>query len=220
MLQTLTCRDVFCVRESQGGLLARAFVTKFNNPPVYNLVAISGPQAGVGLCPDIDFPIVKTVCAGGAPVLGIYDWPRCSFCDFWKGESEKQYLSKSRYLAELNNDGPTKKQKYIENMKSLNFYMASAGSDDHVVQPRESAWHTYWKWGTRKNVQNWRETESYKGDWLGLRTLDEQGKLTFNMYEGKHTSYNQTWWLSTVLPVFNNSLPADPLGRPLPTRRK
>jgi len=95
-------------------------------------------------------------------------------------------------------------------MKSLNFYMASAGSDDKVVQPRESAWHTFWPWGgpqKEEAVMDWRKTDSYKGDWLGLKTLDEQGKLDFNMYEGGHTAYNDTWWLSTVLPVFNNKLP-------------
>ena len=40
--------------ESQGALLARAYVTTSNNPPVHNLVAICGPQAGVGECPTID----------------------------------------------------------------------------------------------------------------------------------------------------------------------
>ena len=39
--------------ESQGGLLARSFVTQINDPPVFNLVAISGPQAGVGMCPEV-----------------------------------------------------------------------------------------------------------------------------------------------------------------------
>ena len=68
-LPSIHCRTIHC-SESQGGLLSRAFVTKINNPPVHNLVAISGPQAGVGLCPDIDFPIIKTVCASGAPVSG------------------------------------------------------------------------------------------------------------------------------------------------------
>jgi palmitoyl-protein thioesterase len=196
--------------ESQGGLVARTYVSQFNDPPVYNLVAISGPQAGVGMCPDVDMPILKTVCADGAPVLGIYWWPRCSFCNFWKGQDKAEYLAKSEWLAEVNNDkqqgGNTT---HAANMRSLNFYMASAGSDDHVVQPRESAWHTFWPWGgDRTKVTPWRETESYLGDWLGLKTLDAQGKLAFNMYTGGHTKYNSSWWLSTVLPVFNNKLPS------------
>jgi palmitoyl-protein thioesterase len=196
--------------ESQGGLLARSYVTMHNDPPVYNLVAISGPQAGVGMCPEVDFPVAKTICAGGAPVLGVYSWPDCSFCDFWKGLDEKEYLKKSNWLAAVNNDRPDKVASHAANMKTLNFYMASAGSDDKVVQPRESAWHTFWKWGGKReqaDIVDWRETESYKGDWLGLQTLDKQGKLEFNMYEGTHTSYNKTWWQSTVMPVFKSKLP-------------
>jgi len=109
----------------------------------------------------------------------------------------------------VNNALDEKDPSIAERMKSLNFYMASAGSDDKVVQPRESAWHTFWPWGGPQKesaVMDWRKTDSYKGDWLGLKTLDAQGKLAFNMYEGGHTKYNSSWWLATVLPVFNNKL--------------
>jgi palmitoyl-protein thioesterase len=197
--------------ESQGGLQARAYVTLDNDPPVHNLVAISGPQEGVGLCPTLDMPIIKQICADGAPILDIYHWPKCSFCDFWHGLDEKKYLKNNQWLADLNNAKEQKDASKAARMKSLNFYMASAGSDDKVVQPRESAWHTFWPWGgpqTEKAVLDWRQTEGYKGDWLGLKTLDEQGKLEFNMYEGTHTAYNSSWWLATVLPVFNNKLSA------------
>ena len=86
-------------------------------------------------------------------------------------------------------------------------YMASAGSDDKVVQPRESAWHTFYAWGKpRTNVMLLNETDGYKGDWLGLRTLQEQGKLILNMYTGGHTAYQEDWWLQNVLQMFNNTL--------------
>lgn len=195
--------------ESQGGLQARAFVTLTNDPPVYNLVAISGPQEGVGLCPTIDMPVLKQICADGAPIVDIYHWPKCSFCDYWHGLSEAKYLKSNQWLAALNNAHEKKDPAKAARMKSLNFYMASAGSDDKIVQPRESAWHTFWPWGGPQKesaVMDWRQTDGYKGDWLGLQTLDKQGKLEFNMYEGTHTAYNETWWKQVVLPVFNNKL--------------
>ena len=37
-------------------------------------------------------------------------------------------------------------------------------------------------------------------------SLHKAGKLEFNMYEGTHTSYNETWWKSTVMPVFNTTM--------------
>merc|ERR1712086_1134553 len=153
---------------------------------------------------------IKQICADGAPILDIYHWPRCSFCDFWHGLNKETYLKENQWLAMVNNAKVQKDPSITARMKTLNFYMASAGSDDKVVQPRESAWHTFWPWGGPQKesaVLDWRKTESYEGDWLGLKTLDGLGKLEFNMYEGKHTAYNDTWWLSTVLPVFDNTLP-------------
>jgi len=195
--------------ESQGGLEARAYVALHNDPPVHNLIAISGPQEGVGLCPTLDMPIIKQICADGAPIIDIYHWPKCSFCDYWHGLSEDKYLKNSNWLAAVNNAREQKDPQIAERMKSLNFYMASAGSDDKVVQPRESACHTFWPWGGPQKesaVMDWRQTESYKGDWIGLKTLDEQGKLEFNMYKGGHTAYNMSWWETTVLPMFNNKI--------------
>lgn len=91
-------------------------------------------------------------------------------------------------------------------MKSLNAYMASAASGDQVVQPKESAWHSYWQWGgPRSNALLLNQTEGYLGDWLGLRTLDSQGKLTLNMYQGGHLEYEPSWWLANILPMLNNT---------------
>ena len=44
---------------------------------------------------------------------------------------------------------------------------------DETVQPKESAWHLYWSWGDndRSKIMNFNETDTYKHDLLGLRTL-------------------------------------------------
>merc|ERR1712224_771880 len=86
--------------ESQGGLVARVWVGNYNYPKVHNLIAISGPQEGVGLCPETaDIPVVKDVCADGAPILDIYGWPDCSFCNYSrferKGVSAEEQVSVS-----------------------------------------------------------------------------------------------------------------------------
>merc|ERR1719310_1422234 len=105
--------------ESQGGLQARAYVTLHNDPPVHNLVAISGPQEGVGLCPTIDMPVLKQICADGAPIIDIYHWPRCSFCDYWHGLDKAKYLRNSQWLAAVNNAKDQKDEEIVSRMKSL-----------------------------------------------------------------------------------------------------
>lgn len=193
--------------ESQGGLIARVYVSEHNDPPVHNLIAISGPQSGVGACPELNIPVIGPICAGGAGVLDIYDWPHCSFCSFWRGTNRKKYLKRNKWLKIVNNQhDATRDMNRARRMMTLNKYMASAGSDDKVVQPRESAWHTFWHWGGRKNVVPFNETAGFKNDWLGLRTLYNQGKYVMNMYEGTHTSYQKEWWIEEVLPMFDNSL--------------
>ena len=37
---------------SQGNLLIRAYIQKYNDPPVKNYISICGPHNGEGTCPD------------------------------------------------------------------------------------------------------------------------------------------------------------------------
>jgi len=191
--------------ESQGALLARSFVSAVNKPLVYNLVALNGPQAGVGECPKIEVPVIKTMCGTLGTDLDIYHWPFCSFCQYWKGRNESLYLENSEWLAYINGDrkvNPDSRQRMI----SLNKYMATYASKDTVVQPPQSAWHTYWHWNDpwRSSVMQLNETEGYKNDALGLKSLQERGDLILNHFDGDHLKYNMTWWNEHMLPMFDN----------------
>ena len=78
--------------ESQGALLAGTYVSTCNDPPVYNLVALNGPQNGVGECPTIELQPLKEWCGDLGTALDIYDWPFCSFCSYWRGKDQAKYL--------------------------------------------------------------------------------------------------------------------------------
>jgi palmitoyl-protein thioesterase len=192
--------------ESQGALIARVYVSSVNDPPVHNLVALCGPQAGVGVCPTIEENPWKEWCADfGSDIL--YGLPDCSFCSYWKGENEQNYLSKSQWLAKVNNDkANTYNATYRNNMLSLNKYMASVALRDEIVNPPQSAWHTFYEWNDddRTKVVPWNETDGYVHDVLGLKTLHERGDLLLNAFDGPHVTYNMTWWNATVLPMFDN----------------
>ena len=96
-------------------------------------------------------------------------------------------------------------------MRSLNKYMATRALKDKIVLPSESAHHRFWKWGDKDrsegNIAPLEETEGYKNDWLGLKTLNERGDLILNEIDTEHIQYNMTWWRQYVLPMFNNKLP-------------
>ena len=199
--------------ESQGALQARTYVSMYNDPPVYNLVSICGPQAGVGECPTI-VQKWKNLCADAGTMLQIYDWPVCDFCSYWKdNRDETDYQKRSKWLAEVNNEQGSFgaiNETYAKRMRSLNKYMATRALKDEIVLPSESAHHRFWKWGdeTRAegNILPLEETEGYINDWLGLKTLNERGDLILNEIDTAHIKYNMTWWKKHVLPMFNNKL--------------
>ena len=60
--------------------------------------------------------------------------------------------------------------------------------DDETVIPKETGWFVDVN-GTE--VTPLKERQLYKEDWLGLKTLDEAGKLKFEKTEGGHMTLSE-----------------------------
>jgi palmitoyl-protein thioesterase len=90
------------------------------------------------------------------------------------GYHSQPYGAESTYLADLNNERPTKNAAYVRNLVSLNKYVMVRALNDTTVQPSESSHHGFWAWGKAGVVQTMRQTQAYQEDWLGLKTLDSQ----------------------------------------------
>ena len=119
---------------SQGGLILRAYVQKYNQPPVHNLVSICGPQNGVGTCPS---SVPGFVCS--LFELGPYT-AQLSFAGYWKEvKNETAYLSSSTFLADVNNERAIKSALYAKNMASLNAYVTVMALNDTVVIVRPTS---------------------------------------------------------------------------------
>ena len=58
----------------------------------------------------------------------------------------------------------------------------------------------YYAWGSFKTVVPLRKSEGYRGDWLGLRTLDESKKLLTITYAGDHLAFTAEFWEAKILP--------------------
>lgn len=186
---------------SQGGLIVRAYVQRYNNPPVFNLISICGPQDGVGTCPG-GFP--SFIC--DIFELGPYT-AQLSFAGYWKDvRNQTEYLQESTFLADVNNERPQKNATYIQNLLSVNKYVAVMALNDTVVQPKESAQHGFWQWNEQGTVQTIFNTQAYNEDWIGLKTLNEQGKLVLDAFEGEHIRWPESFWVNNILPYFNNTL--------------
>jgi palmitoyl-protein thioesterase len=49
------------------------------------------------------------------------------------------------------------------------------------------------------------QSEGYQGDWMGLKTLDEAGKIHMSSFDGEHIRFTSEYWDSTVLPYLGST---------------
>ena len=58
----------------------------------------------------------------------------------------------------------------------------------------------FYEWGGSGAIVPLRQSDGYKGDYLGLRYLDEAGRLLTLTYEGDHLAFSPHWWAEIVIP--------------------
>jgi len=181
---------------SQGNVLLKAYITRYNDPPVHRFVSICGPLEGVGTCPKNI--LYQAVC----PLWKLDDYGApIAFSDYWKDHTDKaKYLEKSRFLADISNEHDMKNTTYKENYMSLDKLVLVMAEEDSMVVPKESEHHGFWAWGKDKVVVNMTSYDGYVGDYLGLQTLDKQGKVDRLSFKGDHLRFNNSFWENTILP--------------------
>ena len=74
--------------------------------------------------------------------------------------------------------------------------------DDTEVEPRETSHFEFYVPGQDTAILPLRESRIYQEDWIGLRTLDEAGRLHFLVTEGDHMDLNRQWFTDNVVNVF------------------
>jgi palmitoyl-protein thioesterase len=181
---------------SQGNLVLRGYIERINNPPVHKFISICGPHNGVGTCPDNI--LYKLIC----PLWKIAPYAApIAFSDYWKDVTDKsKYLSKSRWLADINNEKSAKNSTYKANLMKLKKYVLVEALNDTMVVPHVSESHGFWQWGDNTKTVQLRDTDAYKGDWLGLKTMDENKQLDMFTYVGDHLRFSSQFWDNTILP--------------------
>lgn len=185
---------------SQGALVVRGYVEQHNRPPVRRLVSMVGPQAGVGACPLTAYPWLCQMWLWApytAPV---------SFSGYWKDVNDEQkYLQASPFLADVNNERVATNSAYAARMRSLELLVLVRALNDTTVVPNDSEHFGFWAWdGADAPAVPLRQTDGYHADAIGLRTLDESGRLRLLSYEGEHMRFSNAYWQSTILPILKD----------------
>jgi len=176
------------IGHSQGAMIARAYVERYNNPPVYNLISWAGPQGGQfgvpdfnWFCPDRYCPWINVLfdaLLNGFPSREVQN--TFSFATYWKDPFRiKDYVKDSVFLADINNEREEKNATYRKNMISLNTVLWVDSKNDTIVIPKTSPWFDFYKDGSEHVTVPMNQTQGYAEDWIGLRTLNEADKMIF-----------------------------------------
>ncbi|KAL0221222.1 hypothetical protein RCL1_001076 [Eukaryota sp. TZLM3-RCL] len=184
---------------SQGTLIMRGYIEKYNDPPVITFSALTGPQNGQSGVPRSG--ILNKLISSMIEKLMYTEYIQnsFSFAQYWKDSFRTDlYLQHSKYLVELNNE-VTFNPMYRENILKLKKYISLWSPADEVIIPPSSGMFNCFAPNSRTNITHHSETELFKKDLIGLRTLKEDGRLVFVEVEDvKHNDWKEE---GKVLPV-------------------
>lgn len=191
---------------SQGGVLARYVIEKCQmKGTVKKFISIGGPLAGTHQLPHCLRGVVCHLLNSFA------DW----FC--YKGYVQKtfgpsgyfrvsnhleRYKESKSVLLDVNNQGKT----YDKNAKSrflnLEQLVLIQFKRDTMITPRESAFFN--ELDEKHNLVDMKDTEIYKKDLFGLKTLEEQGKIIRYLVDERHCYYSWEDINNYVIPYVIN----------------
>ncbi|KAG2111293.1 palmitoyl-protein thioesterase [Suillus discolor] len=205
---------------SQGGQFLRGYVERNNSPPVHNLITFGSQHMGVSSLPACNTWDLLCQVARRAANRGVYsEWAQENLvqAQFFRDPHRlSQYMESGSFLPDINNEvllPSSRNLSYADNLASLNKLILVLFLQDKTVIPKESAWfgseqpleditmdqaseshQTPMLGGVNtKDIIPMRLQNLYKEDWIGLRQLDERGRIDFVACQGEHMQIGDCW---------------------------
>ena len=189
---------------SQGGLFVRALAQTCPGAKVMNLISIGGPQQGIfglpeclgeaGICEE-----VKKLLDVGAYTPLVQN--RLVQAQYWHDPRSDDYDKYNVFLPDINNHGQVKNTTYKERLLSIDKLVLVKFLNDTVVVPRDSEWFGFYVDGQDQLVAPLEQSALYTEDWLGLKTLNDQGRLVFLSCPGNHLQMPAGFFTQHILPL-------------------
>jgi palmitoyl-protein thioesterase len=194
---------------SQGSIIVRAAVERCSLP-VYNLITLSGVNQGVFGIPNLLSlpPSLRELISEFVYEDTVQEM--LSIAGYWRDPYQlDKYLSRCRFLPDINNELPIRNETYRSNMLKLNAFVMTYSDVDEVVTPGQSGWFLGYEPKSLR-VESWNQSRQYTEDLLGLRTLWEQGKIHRFISHASHGESdhgpNKEFIFENIMPFFNNTL--------------
>ncbi|KAI3693540.1 hypothetical protein L1987_76484 [Smallanthus sonchifolius] len=194
---------------SQGNVIGRGVVEFCDGgPQVNNLISLGGPHAGtasVPLCGSGIFCIIADALIK-SEIYSDYIQEHLAPSGYLKLPNNiDAYLQNCRFLPKLNNEVPEERNStYKERFSSLQNLVLIMFEQDTVLIPKETAWFGYYPDGHFSPVLAPQQTNLYIEDWIGLRTLDEAGRVKYINVSGNHLGISDNDIKKHVIPYLKD----------------
>ncbi|KAM2270254.1 hypothetical protein ACFXTI_037713 [Malus domestica] len=187
----------------QGNLIGRGVVEFcIDGPPVKNFISLGGPHAGTASVP---------LCGSGIFCIIVNKLLKSEiYTDYIQEHlAPSGYLklpNKCKFLPKLNNELPGEKNStYKERFSSLQNLVLIMFEHDTVLIPKETAWFGYYEDESFKSILSPQQTDLFTEDWIGLRNLDEAGRVMYISVAGGHLGISTSDMKKHVVPYLQVS---------------
>ncbi|XP_038681454.1 palmitoyl-protein thioesterase 1-like isoform X8 [Tripterygium wilfordii] len=197
----------------QGNLIGRGLIELCDGgPPVKNFVSLGGPHAGTASVPfcgsGLICLLVDTLIK--LEIYSNYVQEHLAPSGYLKIPTDiSNYIEGCKFLPKLNNEVVSERNStYKERLAGIENLVLIMFEQDTILIPKETSWFGYYPDGAFNPVLTVKETKLYKENWIGLRTLDEAGKVKFINVTGNHLDISKGDMKKYVVPYLADQAPA------------
>ncbi|GAB2290060.1 hypothetical protein Dimus_024351 [Dionaea muscipula] len=195
---------------SQGGIIGRGIIEFCDQgPQVNNFISLAGPHAGIAAIPFCGSGEACVYTDYLMEFLGVYSafiQKHLAPSNYIKIPKDyKSYIKGCKFLPQVNNEIEERRNStYKERFSSLEKLVLIMFENDTVLVPKETSWFGYYANGSSNTILPANETELYTEDWIGLKTLDEAGKVEYFRVPGGHLDITEAEMKKYILPYLED----------------
>eukprot|EP01018_Ginkgo_biloba_P001580 Gb_39825 [translate_table: standard] len=196
---------------SQGNVIGRGVIEFCDGgPPVQNMISLGGPHAGTASVPLCGSPIICSLVDVliKSELYSDFVQDHLAPSGYLKIPTDiEDYLKGCKFLPKLNNELPGERNStYKQRFSSLKNLVLIMFEHDTVLIPRETAWFGYYANGNFSVVLPAQETALYKQDWIGLKALDDAGRVKYISVKGNHLGISESDMQKYIVPYLEDSI--------------
>ena len=190
---------------SQGTLIGRYVIEKCQmKGQVMRYMSFDGPQMGIGSIPKLTCGTFCDFLVNITAPLFYKMKDRIAPAAYFRYKYDQEYYElHNTFLKMLNNENDEKDEEIKRRFSNLEKVKLIKSKDDSVIVPRDSSWFMFYDI-EGKEIVPLEESQFYKKDFIGLRKLNEEGKVIFATFRDEHVIYNIVEYWEEIVAFFED----------------